>query len=667
MFEKILIANRGEIACRIIKTAKKLGISVVAIFSDIDAHALHVKLADEAYPLGGNELSDTYLNSKKIIAIAKQAGVEAIHPGYGFLSENADFAELCVQNGIVFVGPSSAAIQSMGDKVIAKKIMEEAGVPVTPGVHEETENIEKLKQLAKKIGFPILVKASAGGGGKGMRLVEKIDDLADAVTSAAREAESSFGNSKIFIEKYITQARHIEAQILFDQHGKGVFLFTRDCSIQRRHQKIIEEAPAIHLSTNTLKKIEKTALKAGKAIGYINAGTIEFLVDEKENFYFMEMNTRLQVEHPVTEMITHIDLIEWQLRIAVGESLSIGQSDLKIDGHAIELRLYAENPEENFMPSTGFLKYYQFPYGELTKLRIDTGFAEGDQISTFYDPLLAKIIVWAKDREAAIQTLRNYLKKIAIVGVKTNLNLLYRILSHPNFGADNLSTQFLEKHLSDLIRLEHKIPPEVIVFTSIALLNFKQIEKNRFTAQNKDNFSPWLLKDNWRLNQADASRFVIFFKEEKIFKVIVSVENGHFHFQWDNNHFIATSYSEEYPTITMQVHTREISHQISALIFQDLEEIFVFYEATIYSFSRIQTHLQAISSGLKDLVAPMTGKLMQMHVSVGQTVVKGEKLLVIEAMKMEHVLTASQPGKIKSICFQKGDRVNAGSLLLSFE
>jgi 3-methylcrotonyl-CoA carboxylase alpha subunit len=666
MFKKILIANRGEIACRIIKSAHKLGIHVVAVFSEIDADALHVKWADEAYPLVGDSSLKTYLNAEQIIHITKQAAVEAIHPGYGFLSENADFAELCQQQGLIFIGPSPQAIRAMGDKVLAKTIMEKAGVPVVPGFHGNCQDRTKIQEMAEKIGYPVLIKASAGGGGKGMRLVENAAMLIDAVEAARREAQSSFGNNKIFLEKYLIGARHIEAQILFDQSGHGLYLFNRDCSIQRRHQKIIEEAPAIGLSADTLKKMETTALTAAKAIQYVNAGTIEFLIDKQENVYFMEMNTRLQVEHPVTEMITGIDIVAWQIRIAFGEQLNLHQPDLKIQGHAIEARLYAENPEQDFIPSAGVLNCFRFPEEKSDEFRIDTGFCEGDKVSIFYDPLLAKIIVWGKNRSVAITKLQHYLKKIMIIGPSTNLSLLYRIAKNPDFIDGFVSTQFLEEHASTLLQGVQKISPEVILLTSLALQYCQEKEQKCFRIQSEDSFSPWSLKDGWRLN-TNASQILFFFKEDQTWKVEINTINDVIHVKWQDHHY-QTSFCEiqelkSFISLTIQLD----SQMISAFIFNQRDEIIIFYEGEYFTFSTTPPKSQQILSNSKELLAPMPGTIIETAVSPEQAVFSGDKLFVIEAMKMEHVLTATCAGVIQSVFFQTGDRINAGALLLTFK
>lgn len=644
MFKKILIANRGEIACRIAKTAKRLGVQVVAIYSDLDRQAKHVKCADEAYPLNGIEHNETYLNGEKIIDIAKQSGAEAIHPGYGFLSENADFVELCKQKHIIFIGPPAAAIRAMGDKILAKKIMEEAGVSTVPGIHENA---------GEKLGFPLLVKAAAGGGGKGMRLIENQKQLQAGIESAKREAEASFGDSTVFLEKYIPGARHIEAQILFDQLGNGLFIFNRDCSIQRRHQKIIEEAPALHLSSRTLKNMEKIALKAGKAIHYSNAGTIEFLVDKDENFYFMEMNTRLQVEHPVTEMITGLDLVEWQLRIAAGESIKPLKKKLSVNGHAIEVRLYAENTQDNFLPSSGTLNYFHIPF--LALIRVDSGFDEKDKVSPFYDPLIAKIIAWGKDRQSAITHLKQILQNTAIVGVQTNLSLLYRIINHPDFINAEISTEFIQKHLPALLKNEQNPSPEIIILASIAFLHWKEKEETFYGVQHGD---------TWRLLAAESKECVVFFYKGKLIKTYFYFRaNEQYICQWDHFTYSITQIIAAEHRINAHINAQEFS----ALLFQDADQISLSYEGELYIFAKQSALSTNTQVNLKELTAPMAGKIIEIFVSNNQTVTAEEKLLVIEAMKMEHVITATRLGKIKSILCKTGDRVAEGAVILAFE
>jgi acetyl-CoA carboxylase biotin carboxylase subunit len=446
MFKKVLIANRGEIAVRIMQTLQEMGIVAVAVYSEVDAQAYHVQKADEAYPLPGKTSAESYLRGDFILEIAKRCGAEAIHPGYGFLSENARFAAQCAQAGIQFIGPTPAVIESMGDKIIAKKTMEAAGVPVVPGwVGDLSTPVELLKQEAQRIGYPILVKAAAGGGGKGMRLVHQESEMAGALEAAAREAQNAFGDPRVFLEKYINRPRHVEFQIFGDTHGNVVHLFERECSIQRRHQKIVEETPCVALTPELRAQMGEAAVLAAKAIGYTNAGTVEFILDEAHHaFYFLEVNTRLQVEHPITEMTTHQDLVRAQLLVAAGEALPFKQEDLTQDGHAFECRVYAEDPGLNFMPSTGTLWQYHPPEGP--NIRVDSGVAQGNEVSIYYDPMLSKLVVWGKTRQQALEKMQWALSHYAVLGVKHNIGYLANLFQHPAFQAGNIHTHFLQEH-----------------------------------------------------------------------------------------------------------------------------------------------------------------------------------------------------------------------------
>ncbi len=647
MFSKLLIANRGEIACRILRTAKKLNISTVAVFSDIDRHALHVEMADEAYLLGPAPSVESYLNLDKILTIAKQAKVDAIHPGYGFLSEDPEFASACQQADIIFIGPSAQAIKTMGDKTLAKSTMLAAGVPVIPGYHANDLNLSTLTKAAQEIGMPILVKASAGGGGKGMRLVEKIEQLAEAVSSAMREAQASFGDSRIFLEKYLEKSRHIEVQILFDQYGQGVYLFDRDCSIQRRHQKIIEEAPAPFLNDSTRQKMAETALKAGLAIQYQGVGTIEFLVDERQNYYFMEMNTRLQVEHPVTEMITGLDLVEWQLRVAAGEKLGLQLSNVLSQGHSLEARLYAENPQQNFMPSSGALDYYCFPTQQ-PGIRVDTGFRQGDIISVYYDPLIAKLIVWAQDRPAAVEKLQQCLMQTAVAGIHTNLTLLNRIAHHPQFIAGKIVTQFIPEEQHTLLSEPSPPPDIVIALACLALIKQQQSLAQSLQQQSDDHFSPWLVQDGWRLN-GKAQNQILLWQGKDQWQILVELCDHQFRFSW-NHHVV--NINSDYP------------YQV----FIKNQHLVVFHQGEQWQFSLQNPAFseQNISDAFQ-VRSPMPGTLVAVYVKPGQKVLAGEKLLVMEAMKMEHTLLAPHEAIIKAVLYQPGDRINEGTEIITFE
>ncbi len=498
MFYKVLIANRGEIAVRITKTLQEMGIKAVAVYSDIDEDSLHVEYSDEAYPLYGSTSKDTYLNIEKIIDIAKVANVDAIHPGYGFLSENPRFAQACLDANIIFIGPSPNVIAEMGDKILAKKAMTKANVPVVPGWSGNISDIDEIKNVANKIGYPVLVKAAAGGGGKGMRIVKELAELEQSIESAGREAQNAFGDSRVFIEKYIMNPRHIEFQIFGDVHGSVIHLFERECSIQRRHQKIIEESPSSALTPELRKKMGEAAVMAGKAIGYTNAGTVEFILDENKNFYFLEVNTRLQVEHPVTESIIHGDLVKAQILVAMGEKLSITQNDVTQDGHAIECRIYAEDPQNRFFPSTGMLEVYIEPTGP--GIRVDSGVKQGSAISVHYDPMLAKLITYSKTRNAAIEKMLWALNHYPVLGITTNISFLHDVINHSVFRSGDIDTHFLEKYnVLDSARI-NKDKELAIALSGLIC------DRNKNTAslvvdnnQQKSNLEPWLNIGNWRM------------------------------------------------------------------------------------------------------------------------------------------------------------------------
>ncbi len=500
MFDKILIANRGEIACRVARTARRMGIRTVAVYSDADANALHVAACDEAHRLGPPPPRESYLDGDTIIAIANRAGAQAIHPGYGFLSENEPFAAACARAGIAFIGPPPAAIAAMGSKSAAKRIMEGAEVPLVPGYHGDDQDPKLLAREAAKIGYPVLIKATAGGGGKGMKIAERAEAFAGALASARREAQASFGDDRVLIEKYLTAPRHIEIQVFADMHGNAVHLFERDCSVQRRHQKILEEAPAPGMKPEQRRAMGDAAVAAARAIGYVGAGTVEFIAPDTfardGAFYFMEMNTRLQVEHPVTEMITGEDLVEWQLRVASGEVLPKRQDELSINGHAIEARIYAEDPDRGFLPSIGILAHLRAP-AEGAAVRVDTGVSVGDEISPFYDPMIAKLIVHGESRAAALRQLADALAEFEIVGVATNVAFLRRVVAHEAFGSGNVDTGLIARHHAALFPKARPAPGDVVL--AAALAEVRAIEATRATAAraSSDPHSPWNAVDPW--------------------------------------------------------------------------------------------------------------------------------------------------------------------------
>jgi len=661
LFTKILIANRGEIACRVIRTAHRLGISCVAIYSEADTHALHVKLADEAICIGPAPSRESYLQSSAIITAAMQTGAQAIHPGYGFLSENADFAAACAQAGICFIGPPITAIQAMGSKSTAKQIMEKAGVPLVPGYHGKEQDLATFQSAAQKIGYPVLLKAAAGGGGKGMRIVWQATELENALASAKREAQASFADDQILVEKYLTKPRHIEIQVFADSQHNTVHLFERDCSIQRRHQKIIEEAPAPNLSAALRKKMGNAAIAAAQAIGYVGAGTIEFLLDEDGAFYFMEMNTRLQVEHPVTEMITRQDLVEWQIRVAQGEPLPCQQDQLKIHGHAIETRIYAEDPNNDFLPSIGQIKYLTTP-AETDHVRLDTGVAQGDYITPYYDPMIAKLIAWDENRSLALQRLEHALNAYQIVGITSNLNLLTKVINHPAFADEQLETGFIPKYYNDLIG-QPNINNEVLAFASVYLLQQQKIQQQQLAQASHDPFSPWYSLTHWRSCLPESQSFR--FTAEKTYETTLLKQADGYLFTTQQESCQLTDI-----TITQHTVTATINQQkIAANIFFDQQQIYVLlkgmrYQLTLLSNANEQTTEQQAQTKLS---APMPGKVVAILVDIDKEVEPGAGLIVIEAMKMEHTIHAPSKGTVKEWYFQIGDLVDETTELLRFE
>lgn len=658
MFAKILIANRGEIACRVIRTAYKLGIQCVAVYSEADADALHVKRSDEAYCIGPAPAVESYLRGDKILEIAKKSGAQAIHPGYGFLSENAEFAEQCAKAKIVFIGPSANAIRTMGSKSEAKKIMAKAGVPLVPGYHEDAQDLKTLHNAADKIGYPVLLKAVAGGGGKGMRIVHKAEDFAAALAATQREAKASFGDDHVLIEKYLTKPRHIEIQIFADSKKHVVYLFERDCSIQRRHQKIIEEAPAPGITDKLRKQMGETAIEAARAIGYIGAGTIEFLLDEDGKFYFMEMNTRLQVEHPVTEMITGQDLVEWQLKVANGEALPLKQNELKINGHAFEARIYAEDPNHDFLPSIGQIKYLKTPHLD-QHVRIDTGIAQDDTVSQHYDPMIAKLVTWDTDREISLQRLNHALHQYQIVGVTTNLNLLTTITNHNAFAEGKFDTGFISKYEKQLFSIP-EITDEII---ALAVLYVLLAQKN----QSKNDSDPWKKFNSWRLNLPAQQPFE--FQTGNI-KQIVLVEHGpeNYLLKFANNKCIEIDGTLNDHNLTAVLNNQEII----ANIFADKNTLHILMQGNRYQLLYVTNdsaeHIHEHGAQIKaQLASPMPGKIVALLVDAGAEVKAGTGIAIVEAMKMEHIIYAPTDGVIKEWFYKIGDLVDEGVELLALE
>ncbi|OTG80357.1 acetyl/propionyl/methylcrotonyl-CoA carboxylase subunit alpha [Acinetobacter sp. ANC 4648] len=657
MFEKILIANRGEIACRVIRTAKKLGIATVAIYSDADANSQHVKQADEAIYIGESPASQSYLQIDRIIQAALDTGAQAIHPGYGFLSENDQFALACQKNNIIFIGPPVAAILAMGLKATSKALMEKAGVPLTPGYHGNNQDANFLKQQADAIGYPVLIKASAGGGGKGMRLVECEIEFLTALSSCKNEAKSSFGNDEVLIERYVINPRHIEVQVFGDTHGNYVHLFERDCSVQRRHQKVLEEAPAPLMLEAKLAAMRQAALDAARAVDYVGAGTVEFIVEQDGTAYFMEMNTRLQVEHPVTEMITGQDLVEWQLRVAFGEPLPKLQHELHIHGHAIEARIYAEEPEKGFIPAIGQISYLHYPT-QNQNVRVDSGIVQGDEISTYYDPMIAKLIVWGENREAALVQMHHALEHFHVEGVGNNIAFLDRIIRCDSFQNAQLDTNLIQREEEFLFKNTQKANTNLILSAALTELLLR-FNKNKIA-----NNPVWQAEALWRLN----------IQTHYPIKFILDHQDIQINFSPNGNSFIAGYQGQQY-SISGQLFDKntvqiEISGTKQKLTFSQSENaLTLFSNAQNFKFEYVHANFKTDEADVNEsnLKAPMPGVITKILISAHEKVKKDDVLLTLEAMKMEYSIRAPRDGFITSSYFQVGDQVKAGDELVEFQ
>ncbi|NRG19194.1 acetyl/propionyl/methylcrotonyl-CoA carboxylase subunit alpha [Rhizobiales bacterium] len=638
MLSSVLIANRGEIACRIIKTARRLGIRTVAVYSDADRNALHVKLADEAVAIGPAPSAQSYLVGERIIEAAKKTGAEAIHPGYGFLSENAAFADACERAGIVFVGPSAAAIRAMGLKDGAKALMEKAGVPVVPGYYGDMQDADFLKRKAYEVGYPVLIKAVAGGGGKGMRRVDKAIDFDDALTSAQREAQGAFGDPRVLIEKFVLNPRHIEIQVFGDNHGNAVHLFERDCSAQRRHQKVIEEAPAPGMTDEVRNAMGQAAVAAAKVVGYSGAGTVEFIVDgsgplRTDGFWFMEMNTRLQVEHPVTELVTGQDLVEWQFRVASGEPLPCEQDQLSLKGHAVEVRLYAEDPDNGFLPSTGKLEVLELP--DLEKVRIDTGVVEGADVSPFYDPMIAKVIVHGETRDDALERLSAYLKAAKVAGLKSNLAFLASLIDLLEVREGGFDTGLIDRRIATLTE---GVVSEATIAAAVAEL----IGGSRKPERREGWLDPWSVEDAFQLS--DARRLKL--------KIDVSGETRDIDIAWEGGRIVSEN-GVEVPDKAGEVLRRGAV-------------VWAFEGGRAVRVAKVDALARDVepAHGTASVKAPMHGKVIAIHVKAGDHVTKGDRLAVVEAMKMEHAITAPRDGVIEDVPVVEGDQVDQGTAVV---
>ncbi len=660
-FQKVLVANRGEIACRVFATCARLGIRTVAVYSEADRDTRHVRMADEAHLIGGPAARDSYLRADRIIEVAKQAGVQAIHPGYGFLSENAEFAEACTQAGIAFIGPPTEAIRVMGSKSAAKTLMEGAGVPLVPGYHGDDQSLTRLAEASEEIGYPVMIKATAGGGGKGMRIVRAAEDFASALESCRRESKASFGDDRVLVERYLEHPRHIEIQVFADEQGNVVHLFERDCSVQRRHQKVLEEAPAPGLPASQREAMGKTAIEAARAVGYVGAGTVEFIVASDGQFYFMEMNTRLQVEHPVTEMITGQDLVEWQLRVAANEPLPLAQNELSIRGHALEARIYAEDPERDFIPSTGRLRSLRYPEAS-SQVRIDTGVEEGDEISPHYDPMIAKLIVWDETRDAALRRMRRVLRETRIVGVSSNVELLFRLVSHERFARGEFDTGLIEDDEERLLAPSEGPSVRARLCGALAIL---LSDASAVASPKNEPDSPWSKLGAWRLNGV-AQREITLRAGEEASKI--SVEYGEAEF--------SVSLEDEEVTYAIQGELKSDGrldanidgHQISAWVVRDEDFLHLFLEdesCRLEVVDPLRTSSRQVDA-LGGLHAPMPGTVLSFLVEPGTEVEQGTPLLIIEAMKMEHTVKAPSAGRVNGFKYAVGDQVGDGAELVDF-
>jgi 3-methylcrotonyl-CoA carboxylase alpha subunit len=669
VFGKILIANRGEIACRVMRTARRFAIKTVAVYSDADAGAQHVALADEALRIGPPAPAESYLRIDAVVAAACKARAEAIHPGYGFLSENAAFAEACAKAGIVFIGPPASAIRAMGSKSAAKALMEQAKVPVVPGYHGADQDAALLKREAARIGYPVLIKAIAGGGGKGMRRVDRAEDFAEALDGARREAASAFKDDAVLVEKYVERPRHVEIQVFADTKGNAVYLFERDCSVQRRHQKVLEEAPAPGLPPETRRAMGDAAVAAAKAIGYAGAGTVEFIYGGGQ-FYFMEMNTRLQVEHPVTELVTGFDLVEWQLRVASGEPLPFRQEQIRIHGHAIEARLYAEDPARDFLPATGPLVHLALPVSDPKgPVRVDTGVREGDQVTIHYDPMIAKLIAWGESRADALRRLCAALEDTRIVGPATNVDFLHAVCSHPAFEAGDVHTGFIADHRADLVPHPAPAPDRVLGFAALHMVLAIAREAAARAAASADRHSPWHRTDGWRLNDDAWSvfRFADPGRPEAAREIGVTV------------HYRKHGFVLDLPGGGLAVTARSLRNgaiaasfdgvQSQATVIRHREDLYVFQSGRSWRLGIVDP-MAAVAdaeAGAESLTAPMPGKIVALRVEPGAAVERGQALLVMEAMKMEHTIRAPADGTVATIHFKVGDQVDEGVELIHFE
>ncbi len=656
---KLLIANRGEIACRIIKTAKQMGIPCVAVYSEIDHDALHVKMADEAFYLGEAPARCSYLDANKIIQIAKSCHANAIHPGYGFLSENTDFAEACDKNNLIFIGPPVAAIEAMGSKSRAKEIMTKANIPLVPGYHGDQQDEDFLFQQAEQIGFPLLIKATAGGGGKGMRLVHSLDEFFNKLTACKREAKASFNDDRVLLEKYLVKPRHIEFQVFADKYDNQVHCFERDCSLQRRHQKVLEEAPAPNFDPKLREQMGKVATNAAKAIGYQGAGTVEFLLDANNQFYFMEMNTRLQVEHPITEKITGLDLVEWQLLVAMGNPLPRRQEEITLSGHAFEARIYAEDPSNDFLPASGPIEYMKTPETN-QNVRIDSGFTQGDHISVYYDPMIAKLIVWDNNRQAALSRLSQALKSFHVAGLTTNIEFLDQLATHDSIRTADFDTHFIEDNIDELCLEKDFIEHRILFGAAVAWLD-NQFKTDQCKTHNRID-SPWQTKFGWRLNEISRQQLEFKFNQQNI-SLDIYFDDGYYLIDYQQQEFkVSALIKDDLIQLDIDGHLSQLSFSLAGNSFT------LFDKASSWRLDYIDHEILDDELSIQTSVkAPMPGTVIDILIGVGDTVTKGQSLMVVEAMKMEHQILAYKDMQITDILVAKGDLVDESTQLIELE
>ena len=661
MFDKILIANRGEIACRIMRTCRRLGIATVAVYSEADAHAQHVLQADEAYLIGGPRPAESYLRGDVIIDVAKKCGAQAIHPGYGFLSENADFADAAEKAGLIFIGPRAASMRKMGSKAGAKALMTEHKVPVVPGYTDENQQPEHLHAEANRIGYPLMIKAAHGGGGKGMRIVRSSDEFLSALLSCQRESINAFGKDRVLLERYIEKPRHIEIQIFADSHGNTIHLNERECSAQRRYQKVIEESPSPSINDELRQAMGAAAIQAAKAIDYRNAGTVEFIVDQSNAFFFIEINTRLQVEHPVTEMVSGLDLVEWQIRVAAGQELPLKQDQIQRCGHAIEVRIYAEDATQNFMPGSGQIKKLTLP-ATSESVRIDSGVIEGDTISIFYDPMISKLIVHAADRPPALALLRDTLAACEIQGLKTNIGFLESLIRHPLVVEGRIDTSYLDQHLETCLPTAIDANDPIVAAAATACLLFDEATQKQRANLSVESNSPWLIADGWRLGHA-GERLLRLELEDTTLELRAQGYQGSYEIIWGDQTVSVTRAS-----LINSILNLSVAEKTERYIARVSGEMVSVHDGN----RRLSMHRKPAFEYISDdaallshqVHAPMPGRIVAISTQVGDKVVEGQELAVMEAMKMELSLKAPRDGEVAEVRSKVGDFVESDAVLI---